>query len=63
MKVKIYGGRVGYGIEWDEEFLFDPDSTDEDIETVAEGLQADFMDYVLTDSYDDCDFWYEWEVE
>ena len=62
MKVEIYGGRVGYGEDWREEFLFDDDSTEQDIETVAEGLSADFIDYVLADAEDSCDFWYDWEV-
>lgn len=62
MKVEIYGGRVGYGEDWREEFLFDDDSTEQDIETVAEDFSADFMDYVLADAEDGCDFWYDWEV-
>lgn len=62
MKVKIYGGRVGFGVEWEEEFIFDFDSTEDDIENVGEGCSADFMDYVLTDAADNFDFWYEWEL-
>ena len=62
MKVRFYGGRVGFGIEWEEEFVFDADSTEDDIENVGEGCSADFMDYVLTDSADKYDFWYEWEL-
>lgn len=62
MKINFYGGRVGFGIEWEEEFIFDADSTETDIENVGEGLMADFMDYVLVDSADGYDFWYEWEL-
>lgn len=62
MKVRIYGGRVGFGEEWEEEFIFDPDSTEDDIENVGEGCSADFMDYILVDAFDSCDFWYEWEI-
>lgn len=62
MKVKIYGGRVGFGTEWEEEFIFDVDSTYEDIEGVAGGLSADFTDYTLEDDLDQYDYWYDWEV-
>lgn len=62
MKVKFYGGRVGFGIEWEEEFIFDDDSTEDDIENVGEGCSADFMDYILVDAADNFDFWYEWEL-
>ena len=62
MKVKIYGGRVGFGTEWEEEFIFDCDSTEEDIENVASGLSADFMDYTLEADVDQYDYWYDWEV-
>lgn len=62
MKIRIYGGRVGFGIEWEEEFIFDCDATETDIDGVAEGLSADFMDYVLIDSADGYDFWYDWEL-
>jgi len=62
MKVRFYGGRVGFGIEWEEEFIFDSDSTEDDIENVGEGYSADFMDYVLVDAADNFDFWYEWEL-
>lgn len=62
MKVKIYGGRVGFGIEWEEEFIFDSDSTEDDIENVGEECSANFMDYVLADAADNFDFWYEWEL-
>ena len=60
MKVEIYGGRVGFGIEWQEEFIFDADSTYEDIECVAGGLSADFMDYTLEGDLDQYDYWYDW---
>lgn len=62
MKVEIYGGRVGFGEEWREEFIFDVDGTEEDIECVAGGLSADFMDYTLEDDVDQYDYWYDWEV-
>lgn len=62
MKVRFYGGRVGFGIEWEEEFIFDSDSTEMDIENIGDDLSADFMDYVLVDSADGYDFWYEWEL-
>ena len=62
MTIRFYGGRVGFGIEWEEELVFDADSTEMDIENVGEGLMADFMDYVLIDSVDGYDFWYEWEL-
>ncbi len=62
MKVRFYGGRVGFGIEWEEEFIFDDDSTEDDIENVGEGCSADFMDYILVDTTDNFDFWYEWEL-
>lgn len=62
MKVQIYGGRVGYGEEWREEFLFDADSTEEDIDYIADGLSADFMDYTLEGDIDQYDYWYDWEV-
>ena len=62
MKVEIYGGRVGFGEEWHEEFIFDADSTEEDIECVATGLSADFMDYTLEGDLDQYDYWYDWEV-
>lgn len=62
MKVRIYGGRVGFGQEWEEEFTFDCDTTEVDIENVARGLSDDFMDYVLEDEDDMYDYWYEWEI-
>ena len=62
MKVEIYGGRIGFGEEWREEFIFDADSTEEDIENVAGGLSADFMDYTLEADVDQYDYWYDWEV-
>ena len=62
MKIKIYGGRVGFGTEWEEEFIFDADSTEEDVECVASGLSADFMDYTLEADIDQYDYWYDWEV-
>lgn len=62
MKVEIYGGRAGFGEEWREEFIFDVDSTEEDIECVAGGLSADFMDYTLEDDVDQYDYWYDWEI-
>ena len=62
MKVRFYGGRVGFGIEWEEEFVFDSDSTEDDIENVGEGCSTDFMDYILADASDNFDFWYEWEL-
>lgn len=62
MKVRIYGGRVGFGIEWEEEFVFDCDSTERDIEIVAAGLSDDFMTYILEEEADLYDYWYEWEV-
>ena len=62
MKIRIYGGRVGFGEEWEEEFVFDSDSTEDDVENVGEGCSADFMDYILVDASDNFDFWYEWEI-
>jgi hypothetical protein len=62
MKVRIYGGRVGFGEEWSEEFVFDCDSTERDIEIVAAGLSDDFMVYELEEEADLYDYWYEWEV-
>ena len=62
MGVRIYGGRVGFGTEWEEEFVFDADSTEEDIECVAQGLSADFMDYTLEDDTDQYDYWYDWDI-
>lgn len=62
MKVEIYGGRVGFDEEWREEFIFDADSTEEDINYIADGLSADFMNYTLEDDVDQYDYWYDWEV-
>lgn len=61
MKVKVYGGREGKGIEWEEEFELDSDITDTDLEFMARGLSEDFMIYndVDTGKYN-C--WYKWEV-
>ena len=59
--IKIYGGRVGFGEEWEEDFSFDCDSTEEDIDSIARGLSEDFMYYILEDEEDAYDYWYEWE--
>ena len=61
MKVKVYGGRVGFGVEWEEEFVFDSDATSEEIDFVASGVSSDFMDYILEDDTDQWDYWYDWE--
>ena len=61
MKVKVYGGRVGFGVEWEEEFVFDSDATSDEIDFVASGVSSDFMDYTLEDDTDQWDYWYDWE--
>ena len=61
MKIKIYGGRVGFGIEWEEEFEVDSDMTPKEIDYLAGEMSADFMEYELEDHEDIYDYWYEWE--
>jgi len=63
MKIIIYGGRVGQGTEWSEEFDFNEDSTIEDINYFACGLSEDFIEETLAYAPDMYDFWYEWEEE
>lgn len=62
MKVKIFGGRVGFGVEWEEEFVFDSDATSDEIDFVASGVSSDFMAYILEDDTDQWDYWYDWET-
>ena len=61
MYIHFYGGRVGFGEEWEEDFIFDADTTEEDIESAARGLSEDFMLYCLEDNDDLYDYWYEWK--
>lgn len=64
MKVRIYGGRSGYGTEWDWTYTFDCDTTPADVELFAQGLSDDFADEVEADyPYAGAwDYWYEWEI-
>lgn len=62
MKVRIYGGRVGFGMEWEEEVVIDSDTTQEDIAHLAKEFSADFMEYDLEDHEDAYDYWYDWET-
>lgn len=61
MKVKVFGGRVGFDVEWEEEFVFDSDATYNEIDFVASGVSSDFMTYILGDDADQWDYWYGWE--
>ena len=61
MYIHFYGGRVGFGEEWEEDFVFDADTTEIEIESIARGLSEDFMLYCLEDSDDLYDYWYEWK--
>ena len=64
MKVVFYGGRDGYGQEWEWTFTFDCDTTPTDIETIAQELCDDFQDEVEADyPYAGAwDYWYAWKV-
>ena len=62
-RIRIYGGRVGFGVEWEQEFEIDADTTKSDLDYLAGDLSADFMEYEVDDGYNDMyDYWYEWEV-
>lgn len=62
MKVEIYGGRVGFGEEWREEFEVDADITPKELNYLANDMSGDFMEYTLEDHSDVYDFWCEWEI-
>ena len=62
MKIRIYGGRVGFGTEWEQEFDIDADTTEKEIDYLAGHMSADFMEYDLEDHADMYDYWYEWEI-
>ena len=63
MKVRIYGGRVGFGQEWEEEFEVDSDMTDRELDYLAGEMSADFMEYEIDGGRNDMyDYWYEWSV-
>ena len=62
MKIRIYGGRIGFGEEWEEEFEIDFDTTEEEIQYLANDMSADFMEYELEDHSDVYDYWTEWEL-
>lgn len=62
MKIRIYGGRIGFGEEWEQEFNIDSDMTEHEISYLASEMSADFMEYELEDYNDIYDYWYEWEI-
>jgi hypothetical protein len=62
MKIRIYGGRVGFGTEWEDEFEVDSDTTEKEIDYLAGEMSGDFMEYTLEDHADMYDYWYEWEI-
>ena len=61
MRVRVYGGRSGWGEEWEEEFELDSDTTKEDIKSMAQGLSEDFIDF-LDGDIGGYDCWYDWDV-
>ena len=63
MRIRIYGGRVGFGTEWEQEFDVDADTTEKEIDYLAGDMSADFMEYEIDDGRKDMyDYWYEWEI-